>query len=106
MKKYSLVLIGRDCFIMLNADKPLLNKECNSTIFQNKSDANKNVSVFEHFEVPFDTLSEPLDRRTKKFKDLVKRFGYFSAAFLPEIKERYLKISATYIKGSYHLNRI
>lgn len=94
---YHLVNIGRDTFIMLNVNKPLLNKHCNNTIFENKKDSELDTNVFAHFGLYVKILNNnSLDRRTKKFKQYVKDYGYFSAAFLPEIKKR--ESSKTYTR--------
>ena len=89
-KVFSLVHIGRDTFIMLNANKPLLNKHCNSTIFENKDDANLDCNVFTYYGLKVNVIIDKLDRRTKKFKQFERDYQYFSVSFLPKIKERSL----------------
>jgi hypothetical protein len=93
MKTYSLVQIGRDTFLMLNADKPFLNNQCSSSIFENKDDARLDINVFAHFGLYILVLSKNLDRRTKRFKQFEKEYQYFSASFLPKIKQRMLSNS-------------
>lgn len=88
MKTYSLVHIGRDTFIMLNAKEDLKNNQCNSTIFVNPESANLNTNVFHYFGLKVNIIIDKLDRRTKKFKQLEKDYQYFSVSFLPKIKAR------------------
>lgn len=95
MKTYSLVHIGRDTFIMLNAKDKLTNKMCNSTIFVNKESANLDTNVFHYFGVKVRILIDKLDRRTKRFKELEKQYQYFTVGYLPEIKKRMLGNSLT-----------
>lgn len=86
--KYYLVEIARGetkhKVIMLNAHKPLTNKQCNSRIFSNEVDARLDVSVFDYFGCTLTILNDgkPLDRRTKKYRNLVNAYRYFSANFL------------------------
>jgi hypothetical protein len=98
MKVYSLVHIGRDTFIMLNAKDDLKNSQCNSTIFENKVDANLGINVFEYYGLKVNILIDNLDRRTKRFKQFEKDYQYFSVSFLPKIKERSL---SNRITGNY-----
>ena len=87
--KYYLVAVTQDDvihkFIMLNAYQPITNRQCNSMIFENKADANLDVSVFDYFNCKLIVLNEgkPLDRRTKEFKQLRNNFSYFSVDLLP-----------------------
>ncbi|HEY6143779.1 MAG TPA: hypothetical protein VIV55_10245 [Flavobacterium sp.] len=74
MKKYSLVHIGRDTFIVLNLRDALLGSRCTSKVT---------------------ILIDKLDRRTKKFKQFERDYQYFSVSFLPEIKKRELGNSLT-----------
>lgn len=101
MKTFHLVRIGRDTFVMLNADKPLLNYQCNSMIFDNKEDATKNISVFDYFKLPVHIIQK-LDMRTNKAKYLVNQYGFFSAQFLPEIKKRNDNNYYTYVRPNYN----
>ena len=87
MKTFSLVHIGRNTFIMLNAKENLKNNQCNSTIFVNPESSKLNCNVFHYFGLKVTILIDKLDRRTKKFKQLEKEYQYFSASFLPEIKK-------------------
>ncbi len=89
MKSFYLTIVGRDSFIMLNPEKDLKNKHCNSAIFENKEDADKDQNIFKFFNVPVKIIGEKLDRRTKEFKNLKSHHPYFSTMFLPEIKERF-----------------
>ena len=89
-KIFSLVNIGCDTFIMLNAKEDLKNNQCNSTIFVNPQSANLNTNVFHYFGLKVNIIIDKLDRRTKKFKELESRYQYFSVSFLPKIKERSL----------------
>ncbi len=91
--QFNLVQIGRETFLMLNSNKPLLNKHCNSVIFENKNDAYLDTNVFAYFGLYVYVLSKNLDRRTKRFKQFEKDYQYFSASFLPKIKERSLNNS-------------
>jgi hypothetical protein len=89
MKKvFSLVQIGRDTFIMLNAKENLTNRQCNSTMFESQEIADLNVNIFDYFELKVHIVIEKLDRRTKKFKELERQYPYFSAGFLPMIQKR------------------
>jgi len=98
MKVYSLVHIGRDTFIMLNAKDDLKNNQCNSTIFVNPESANLNCNVYHYFGLKVTIIIDKLDRRTKKFKQFEKDYQYFSVSFLPKIKERSL---SNRITGQY-----
>jgi hypothetical protein len=98
MKVYSLVHIGRDTFIMLNAKDDFKNNQCNSMTFENKADANLDINVFEYYGLKVDILIDNLDRRTKRFKQFEKDYQYFSVSFLPKIKERSL---SNRITGNY-----
>lgn len=98
MKNYSLVNIGRETFLMLNANIPLLNNQCNSDIFENKNDANLDINVFAYFGLHINIFSSNLDRRTKRFKQFEKKYQYFSDSFLPKIKERSLSNHLTFYK--------
>lgn len=89
-KVFSLVHIGRDTFIMLNAKEDLKNNQCNSSIFVNKDSASLNTNVFHYFGLKVNIIIDKLDRRTKKFKQLERDYQYFSVSFLPKIKERSL----------------
>ena len=100
MKKFALVHIGRDTFIMLNPTEELKNNQCNSSIFENKNDANLDINVFDYYGVKVNVLESKLDRRTKHFKRLENQYPYFSVAFLPEIKKRSLESNYTR-KASY-----
>ena len=89
MKKvFSLVHIGRDTFIMLNAKENLTNRQCNSTMFENQEIASLNTNIFDYFQLKVHIVIDVLDRRTKKFKELEKKHPYFSAGFLPTIQKR------------------
>lgn len=101
MKTFYLTIVGRDTFIMLNPEKDLKNKNCNSAIFENKEDADKNKNIFEFFNVPVKIIGEKLDRRTKRFKTLKSLNPYFSATFLPEIKKRFESERYVYLKPSF-----
>lgn len=87
--RYYLVEVARGeikhKFVMLNAHKPLTNRMCNPYIFSNKADASLDVSVFDYFGCTLTILNDgkPLDRRTKKFKNLARDNRYFSASYLP-----------------------
>ncbi len=87
--KYYLVEVTRGetkrKFVMLNAHKPLTNRMCNSRIFSNKVDARLDVSVFDHFGCTLTILNDgkPLDRRTKKYRNLASIYRYFSVSYLP-----------------------
>lgn len=100
MKTFALVHIGRDTFIMLNPKDDLKNKHCNSTVFENKDDANLDVNVFDYYGLKVNILESKLDRRTKQFKRLKSQYPYFSVSFLPEIKKRSLESNYTR-KASY-----
>lgn len=89
-KVFSLVTVGRDTFIMLNAKDDLKNSQCNSTIFENRVDANLDCSVFHYFGLKVNVIIDKLDRRTKRFKQFERDYQYFSVSFLPKIKERSL----------------
>lgn len=93
MKKYSLVHIGRDTFLILNAKDNLKCNQCNSTIFENEDDAKSDKNVFDYFDLKVNIIIDKLDRRTKKYKQFEKDYQYFSASFLPKIKERVLNNS-------------
>lgn len=97
-KVFSLVIIGRDTFIMLNAKDNVKNNQCNSTTFENKADANLDCNVFDYYNVKVNTIIDKLDRRTKKFKQFERDYQYFSVSFLPKIKERSL---SNRITGQY-----
>ena len=84
MKKFSLVTINGKAFICRDAEKPLLNCYCNSSIFKNKEDANLKISIFKYFNVPF-CIVKKLDMRTKEAKRWEKSVGYFGAHLLPEL---------------------
>lgn len=92
-KSFSLVHIGRDTFIMLNANENLKNNQCNSTIFINPDASKLDTNVFHYFGLKVTIIKDNLDRRTKKFKDFEKQYPYFSASFLPTIKKRALNNS-------------
>lgn len=89
--KYYLVEVSRGetkCkFVMLNAHKPLTNRMCNPYIFGSQAShvADLNISVFDHFGCTLTILNDgkPLDRRTKKHKNLLAIYRYFTAAYLP-----------------------
>lgn len=87
--KYYLVEVARGeikfKFVMPNAHKPLTNRMCNPYIFSNKADAHLDVSVFDYFGCTLTILNngKPLDRRTKKFRNLVSIYKYFSVLYLP-----------------------
>lgn len=89
--KYYLVEVARGetkrKFVMLNAHKPLTNRMCNPRIFgpQVSNAADLDVSVFDHFGCTLTILNDgkPLDRRTKKYRNLVSTCRYFTAACLP-----------------------
>ena len=87
--RYYLVEVARGeikhKFVMLNAHKPLPNRMCNPYIFSNKADASLDVSVFDYFGCTLTILNDgkPLDRRTKKFKNLARDNRYFSVSYLP-----------------------
>lgn len=98
MKVYSLVHIGRDTFIMLNAKEELKNNQCSSAIFVNKESASLNTNVFHYYGLKVHILIDNLDRRTKRFKKFENDFQYFSVSFLPKIKERSL---SNRITGGY-----
>ena len=98
MQVYSLVHIGRDTFIMLNAKDNLKNSQCNSMTFENKADANLDINVFDYYGLKVTILIDKLDRRTKKFKQFEKDNQFFSVSFLPKIKERSL---SNRITGNY-----
>ena len=89
-KVFSLVTVGRDTFIMLNAKDDLKNSQCNSTIFENRVDASLDTNVFHYFGLKVNVIIDKLDRRTKKFKQFERDYQYFSVSFLPKIKERSL----------------
>lgn len=82
--KYYLVAVIHDDvihkFIMLNAYRRITNRQCNPRIFENRADANLEVSVFDYFNCKLVVLNEgkPLDRRTKEFKQLKNDFSYFT----------------------------
>ena len=98
-KVFSLVHIGRDTFIMLNAKEDLKNSQCNSTIFENRVDASLDCNVFNYFGLKVNVIIDKLDRRTKKFKQFERDYQYFSVSFLRKIKERSLsnRITGKYI---------
>ncbi len=87
-KQIGLVHIGRDTFLLLNPKEIITNRQCNSIIFDKQEDVSLDVNVFDYFGVKFHIIIENLDRRMKKFKDLKKDTQYFSAVYLPKIKER------------------
>ena len=89
-KVFSLVTVGRDTFIMLNAKDDLKNSQCNSTIFVNPQSASLDTNVFHYFGLKVNVIIDKLDRRTKKFKQFERDYQYFSVSFLPKIKERSL----------------
>ena len=89
-KVFSLVTIGRDTFIMLNAKEEVKNSQCNSTIFVNPQSSSLNTNVFHYFGLKVNVVIDKLDRRTKKFKQFERDYQYFSVSFLPRIKERSL----------------
>jgi len=101
MRQYSLVHIGRDMFLMLNAKNDLKNNQCNSTTFENKADINLDINVFEYYGLKVNIIIDKLDRRTKRFKQFEKDYQYFSVSFLPKIKERSL---SNRITGNYKFN--
>ncbi len=88
--KYYLVEIARGetkhKVIMLNAHERLTNRMCNPRIFgpQVGNAADLDVSVFDYFGCTLTILNDgkPLDRRTKKYRNLVNAYRYFSANFL------------------------
>ena len=90
--KYYLVEVTRGetkrKFVMFNAHKPLTNRMCNSRIFSNKVDARLDVSVFDYFGCALTILNDgkPLDRRTKKYRNLVNAYEYFTASCLPYLE--------------------
>ncbi len=82
MKKYSLIKFTnskKDTFIyiMLNANKPLKNYQCNSALFINKEDATKNIDTLEYFNCKIDIIEKNIDRRKKQYKN----YKYFSYGF-------------------------
>ena len=89
--KYYLVEVARGetkrKFVMLNAHKRLTNRMCNPRIFgpQVSNAADLDVSVFDYFGCTLTILNDgkPLDRRTKKYRDLVSKYRYFTATCLP-----------------------
>ncbi len=89
--KYYLVEVARGeikrKFVMLNAHKPLTNRMCNPYIFgpQASDAADLDVSVFEYFGCTLTILNDgkPLDRRTKKYRNLASIYRYFSVSYLP-----------------------
>lgn len=89
-KVFSLVTVGRDTFIMLNAKDDLKNSQCNSSIFVNPQSSSLDTNVFHYFGLKVNIIIDKLDRRTKKFKQFENNYQYFSVAFLPEIKKRSL----------------
>ena len=90
--RYYLVEVARGetkhKFVMLNAHKPLTNRMCNPYIFSNKADASLDVSVFDYFGCALTILNDgkPLDRRTKKYRNLVNAYEYFTASCLPYLE--------------------
>lgn len=94
MKRIYLTIVGYELFLMVNANKGLTNKQCNSTIFSNKEDADLNTDVFHYFNVTLKILNSgrPLDMRTKKAKQLEKTLEYFSVSYLPEIQKGTFRI--------------
>lgn len=74
-------------FVMLNAHKRLTNRMCSPYIFgpQASDAADLDVSVFDYFGCTLTILNDgkPLDRRTKKFRNLASIYRYFTAAYLP-----------------------
>lgn len=72
-------------FVMPNAHKRLTNRMCNPRIFSNKVDAYLDVSVFYYFGCTLTILNDgkPLDRRTKKYRNLVSIYRPFTALCLP-----------------------
>ena len=97
-KVFSLVNIGRETFIMLNAKEDVKNSQCNSTIFENRVDASLDTNVFNYFGLKVNIIIDKLDRRTKRFKYFEKQYQYFSVSFLPKVKER---SSSNRISGKY-----
>ena len=93
MKKFSLVSVSGVNYIMLNAEKTILNSHCNSTIFEKNEDSFLNINVFDYFETEVIILKSNLDRRKKEFKELEKKYKYFSVGFLkkPLLKTVFLK---------------
>ena len=89
-KVFSLVTIGRDTFIMLNAKDEVKNSQCNSAIFENRDDANLDCNVFTYYGLKVNVVIDKLDRRTKKFKQFERDYQYFSVSFFSKIKERSL----------------
>lgn len=87
-KVFSLVTVGRDTFIMLNAKDDLKNSQCNSSIFVNPQSASLDTNVFHYFGLKVNIIIDKLDRRTKKFKQFENDYQYFSVSFLPEIIKR------------------
>jgi len=82
MKTFDLVQVGRKTFIMLNSTELLTNKMCNPIIFNSDADANLDKCVFEFFGVKKHIICKNLDFRTKRTKDFVKQYGYFSVTEL------------------------
>ena len=97
-KVFSLVTVGRDTFIMLNAKEDVKNSQCNSTIFVNPQSATLNCNVFHYFGLKVNIIIDKLDRRTKRFKYFEKQYQYFSVSFLPKIKAREVHNSLTTYK--------
>ena len=97
-KVFSLVNIGRETFIMLNAKEDVKNSQCNSTIFENRVDTSLDTNVFNYFGLKVNIIIDKLDRRTKRFKYFEKQYQYFSVSFLPKVKER---SSSNRISGKY-----
>lgn len=88
--RYYLVEVSRGetkrKFVMLNAHKRLTNRMCNPRIFSNMADASLDVSVFDYFGCTLTILNDgkPLDRRTKKYRNVARKLNrYFTAAYLP-----------------------
>lgn len=91
--RYYLVEVARGeikhKFVMLNAHKPLTNRMCSPHIFSNEVDACLDVSVFYYFGCTLTILNDgkPLDRRTKKYRNLVSIYRYFTVSYLPYFED-------------------
>ena len=91
--KYYLVEVARGKtkhkFVMFNAHERLTNRMCNPRIFGPQVSEAADVSVFDYFGCTLTILNDgkPLDRRTKRYRNLVSIYRYFTVSYLPYFED-------------------
>jgi len=87
--KVHLVYVNKQPYLMVNPFDKLTVKMCNSQVTKDwdvkETDLDK--SVFDFFNVTFEIIPIPFDRRTAQFKHFEKQLKYFTVEYLPILKE-------------------